>query len=952
MKARALSMRYVFSVCLSLILVAGCSGSQLQTSPFIPSQPGVTPAQAESGAEDARAESGAEGSWMASDAKRQDLVYVAHATDGRIDAYSYPAGKLKGRLLDVDADGLCSSKNGNVFVPEGNEIREYAHGGARPVAVLRDPLGAAFQFCAVDPVTGSLAVSGGAHPESGVAIYADAKGNPRLYKGGGVDGGFWSCTYDDDGNLFVEGITARLGAVRLVELPKGGARLRSVTWSGIRPRHLGSIQWDGEYLAVQSATSGSAATPVLRYIVSSRRATLAGRTTLKDAGSPLQFWIHADDVVVPNQGPDGSAGVLFYGYPAGGKPTRIIEDAHEPRAVTVSLVQNPKFAVTTYHYDNFRTGWNADETSLTYDTVNSSSFGLLHTVTLDDQVDAQPLVVPNETTSRGAAPGKHDVVYVATENDTIYAIDASSGTVLFQQHLGSPVPSPLGCNNNGPNVGINSTPVIDQSANVMYVIAYTLDSGTPTYRIHELDLANLSDVIPPVVVSASHTLTDGSNFQFNATYQRQRPGLLESHGNIYAGFGSFCDFNASTSRGWLLGWQTGSLTPLAANRLNDVLATSPDSFFLSSIWMSGYGVAADAAGDVYFVTGNSDYSGNTYNSATNLSESVVKVSPDLNEVLSYFTPSDVSQLDIGDTDFGSGGVMLLPPGPSSTPTVPLAVAAGKEGTMFLLNRNSLGGYTTSGTNDDLAEEQIGGCWCGQTYFDAASDSTPRIVSSGGNNLTVWKVQGSPTVGLTSVASSPQLPGAQDPGFFTTVSSNANGAGAIIWALARPQTIPGNLTLYAFESEAQTSAPLQTLYQGNAGSWVDYNGNADIVPVVANGKVYVASYQQLDIFGLGTSSQKPALMGAPSLGALRSTIGAAHEVTGTLLAIKGSKLTLRTRTGRVVRVDDSGAERHERSAVLVLGEPFYASGTYDATGVLHAAAIVRAKRSQATWPADR
>ncbi len=948
MKARALSMRCAL-VCVSLIIAAGCGGSQLQTNSLIPTQVNAASApHGESGTEGPRVESGAEGSWMDSDAKMLDLVYVAHATDGRIDAYSYPAGKLKGRLLDVDADGLCSAKNGTVFVPEGDEIREYAHGGARPIAVLRDPLGAAFQFCAVDPVTGNLAVSGGAHSELGVAIYTAAKGRPTLYKGGGVNGSYWSCTYDDDGDLFVEGITARLGAVALLELPKGRGRLARVTWNG-GPRHLGSIQWDGKYLAVESAASGSASTTVLRYSVSARRATLAGRTTLRDAGSPLQLWIHADNAVVPNQGPDGSAGVLFYGYPAGGKPTQVIEDAHQPRAATFSQAQNPEFAVTTYHYDNFRTGWNPDETSLTYNTV-SSSFGLLHTVTLDDQVDAQPLVVPNETTTRGAAPGKHDVVYVATENDTIYAIDASSGTVLFDQHLGSPVPSPLGCNNNGPNVGINGTPVIDQTANVMYVIAYTLDSGTPTYRIHELDLADLSDVVPPVVVSASHTLTDGSTFQFNATYQRQRPGLLESQGNIYAGFGSFCDFDASTSRGWLLGWQTGSLTPLAANRLNDVLATSPDSFFLSSIWMSGYGVAADPAGDVYFVTGNSDYSGNTYNSATNLSESVVKVSSDLTQVLSFFTPSDVSELDIGDTDFGSGGVMLVPPGQSTTASPPLAVAAGKEGTMFLLNRNSLGGFTSGGPNDDLAEEQIGGCWCGQSYFDAASDSVPRIVASGGNNVTVWKVQGSPTVNLALAASSPQLPGAQDPGFFTTVSSDANGAGAIIWAVARPQTIPGNLTLYAFESEAQTSAPLETLYQGSAGSWVDYNGNADLVPVVANGKVYVASYQQLDIFGTGGTLVKPAPMGA--LGVLRSTIGAAHEVTGTLVTVKGSRLTLRTRTGSVVRVDDSDARRRERSAVLVLGEAFYVMGTYDATGVLHAAAIVRAKRSQATWPADR
>lgn len=891
---------------------------------------------------------------MASDAKTQDLVYVAHVTDGSVDAYSYPAGKLKGRLLDVQANGLCSGKNGAVFFADGHEIRKYAHGGVRPIAVLRDPLGGALQFCSVDPVTGNLAVSGGAQPQLGVAIYANAKGRPSMYKGGGLNGGYSSCAYDDAGNLFVEGVTARLGVIGLIELPRGGEHLRNVTWNGERPRHLGSIQWDGEHLAVGSPAGSLGPTTVYRYVVSARRAALAGETILKDAGGSLQFWIHADDIVVPNQGLDGSgsAGVLFYGYPAGGKPAQIIKDPREPLAVTVSLVPSRKFAVTTYHYDNYRTGWNNDESSLTYNTVNSASFGLLHTVALDDQVDAQPLIVPNETTTRGAAPGKHDVVYVATENDSIYAIDASSGAILFQQHLGNPVPTPLGCNNNGPNVGINGTPVIDRAANVMYVIAYTLENGTPTYRIHELDLGSLTDVISPVVVSASHTLTDGSTFTFNAAYQRQRPGLLESNGKIYAGFGSFCDFSASTSRGWLLGWKTGSLIPLAANRLNDVLSTSPDSFFLSSIWMSGYGVAADPAGNVYFATGNSDPSGTTYNSVTNLSESVAKVNPDLTQLLSFFTPSDVSELDIGDTDFGSGGVLLLPPAPTAAAVPPLAAAAGKEGTMFLLNRNNLGGFSQSGPNNDLGEEQIGGCWCGQSYFDAASDSVPRIAASGGNSVTVWKVQGSPTVGLTQTASSPALPGAQDPGFFTTISSNGSSAGAIIWALARPQAIPGNLTLFAFESEAQGSSPLATLYQGTAGSWVDYNGNADIVPVVANGKVYVASYEQLDIFGTGTNFAKVAPM-APALSALsRSTVRASNEVTGTLVSISGSLLALRTRVGTIVRVDDADAVRRERSAVLVVGEPFNARGVYDAHRVLHALAIVRAKRSQATWPADR
>ena len=131
---------------------------------------------------------------------------------------------------------------------------------------------------------------------------------------------------------------------------------------------------------------------------------------------------------------------------------------------------------------------------------------------------------------------------------------------------------------------------------------------------------------------------DGTTFNFNATYQRQRPGLLLANGNIYAGFGSFCDFAANLSRGWLLGWSTGSLTPLPANQVFDIQATSPDSFFLSSIWMSGYGPATDDSGNILFVTGNSDYSGTTYDGVSNIQESVVKVSSELTTMLDLFTP--------------------------------------------------------------------------------------------------------------------------------------------------------------------------------------------------------------------------------------------------------------------------------------------------------------------------
>jgi hypothetical protein len=515
-------------------------------------------------------------------------------------------------------------------------------------------------------------------------------------------------------------------------------------------------------------------------------------------------------------------------------------------------------AVTTYHYDTYRTGWNNTETALTPANVSSSSFGLLHNVALDDQVDSQPLVVPGVTITAGTSQGLHDVVYVATEGNTIYAIDVHSGAVLLNPNFGAPVQYPLGCNNNGPNVGINSTPVIDPSSSTLYVIIYTQDASGPAYRVHALDLGSLTDKVTPQMVSASHTLGDGTTFNFNATYQRQRPGLLLANGNVYAGFGSFCDFRADVSRGWLLGWNTGSLTPLPANRLNDLQDSSPDRFFLSSIWMSGYGPAADDSGNILFVTGNSDYSGTTYDGVSNIQESVVKVSSDLTTVLDLFTPSNQGSLDQGDADFGSGGVLVLPDQPGSKPH--LAVAAGKVGTMYLMNEDDLGGYSTS-KNNVIASYAVGGCWCGQSYFVDPTDGLGRVVSSGGKSIEIWKVQTSPKLLLKRLRDGFVGGSAQDPGFFTSISSNGTSS-PIIWALARPPANSKKYPIYlsAFDPEAGTGA-MTRLFHAIAGSWPNINGNANLVPVVANGEVFVASYKQLQIFGLTAADATKAIQKA-------------------------------------------------------------------------------------------
>jgi outer membrane protein assembly factor BamB len=354
-----------------------------------------------------------------------------------------------------------------------------------------------------------------------------------------------------------------------------------------------------------------------------------------------------------------------------------------------SLTPIPKIAVATYHYDNLRTGWNSQERILNPTLCPRPSlgciaerFGLVREASLDDVVYAQPLVVPDVMISGQ----KHDVVYVVTENNTVYAIDADTGSVILNRNLGPAVPRPhpsgIPCANNGPQVGIESTPVIDLTRNAMYLLSYTMAaSGQPTYQLHAIDLGTLADRMAPTVVAASHKLVDGSTFNFNATDQRQRAALLFEDDNIYAAFGSWCD--VSPARGWVLGWRALDLQPLAANILTDRRPVS-SSNKLSSIWMSGYGIAA-IAGHLYFTTGNSIYQ--TYNDPDNFSESVVKVSADLSTVLDFFTPSNVDGLDRHDEDLGSGGVLILP---DQSGTVPrMAVAAGKGGWMYLLNRTHL-----------------------------------------------------------------------------------------------------------------------------------------------------------------------------------------------------------------------------------------------------------------------
>jgi hypothetical protein len=617
--------------------------------------------------------------------------------------------------------------------------------------------------------------------------------------------------------------------------------------------------------------------------------------------------------------------------------------------VSAGSLSAASVSVVTHHYNTLRTGWNDAEQTLSASQF-PSTFGLLQNVAIDDQVDAQPLVMP----AQQIAGGVHDVVYVASEGNTVYAIDADTGAVLVQRNLGPPVPWPLGCGNNGPNVGITSTPVIEPARGRLIVMSY-VNGMPPSYQLHALNLTTLADEVAPVTVAASQTLTDGTTFTFDATYQRQRPGLLNMNGVIYAGFGSFCDFSASHSRGWVLGWNFGSLKPLAQAELNDTQATSPTDFFLSSVWMSGFGLAG-TGGTVYFSTGNSDCnfyvspeacpSQSTYDGITNIQESVVSMNSTLSAREGVFTPSNVFAMDIADADLGAAGVMLMPSGRVGAN---LAAIVSKDARLWLLDSSNLPSVL------DM-HQLAAGCWCGTSYFQG-SDGINRLVTSAGNALQTWQVQTSPTPHLTAEATSYVQSSVQDPGFFTVISSRGEHAGsAIIWAVARPSSNTG-LMLYAFSATA-VDGVLPQLYSAPAGAWPNLGGNANVVPVVANGKVYVASYQSLMIFGPNApaAARAPAAAArapAPQVAAASLPVTSSLRVSGTLVSVDGTVLTLLRRGGKTVRIDDSAAAASERIAILAIGQPYTVVGAPGVDGIdLEASSISRAKPVAASWPEDR
>jgi len=533
------------------------------------------------------------------------------------------------------------------------------------------------------------------------------------------------------------------------------------------------------------------------------------------------------------------------------------------------FAQTPSQGVFTYHNDLARTGQNLNETILSPSNVNSAGFGKLFADPVDGHVYAQPLYVANVVTPD---QGIHNVVYVATENNTVYAFDADTqGAPLWQTSLsingGTAVPSSdVGTTDVVPVIGVTGTPVIDPTTNTLYVVAKTKEGPSYFQRLHALDIATGAEKFGgPVAIEATVSGTgDGSNgttITFDPFQQLNRPGLALVNGVVYIAFGSHGD--RDPYHGWILAYDASQLTQ------RGVFITTPNGY-RGGIWQSGGSVAVDEANNLYVMTGNGRFDGNT-----DFGDSFLKLVQGGNTLtlVDYFTPFNQANLAASDLDLGSGAPMVLP-NQSGAPVSSLLVGAGKEGTIYLLNRNSLGQFCSGCTSDSQIVQSIPGAlgggsnfstpafWNNTVYFLAADDVLKAFALSDGRLST------SPTSQATTQFG---FPG-------STPSVSANGTtGGIVWVLQMHDAARNDpAVLHAYDADNVANE----LYSSNqAAGGRDTLGPAVkfTVPTVVNGKVYVGTETELDVFGVLPDSNAPTITSfAPTSG----PVGTSVTISGT------------------------------------------------------------------------
>ncbi len=564
-----------------------------------------------------------------------------------------------------------------------------------------------------------------------------------------------------------------------------------------------TYQWQKNGANIGGATAASYVTP----------ATVAG-----DSGSTF-------DVIVSN-----TAGSL----------------TSSTATLTVNPVTTPPSGVdvTTYHYDNLRTGQNVNEKTLTPANVNQTKFGKLGSFNVDGHVDAQPLYLSNV-----AIPGKgtKNVLYVVTEHDSVYAFDAdsvngSTSTVLWHSSMlasGETSSDDRGCGQVTPEIGITSTPVIDRTRNAIYLIAVSKTSGgNYIHRIHGLNLTTGAELFGgPTTITATYPGTgansSGGNVVFDPKQYNERPGLLQIGGTVYTTWGSHCDAGPYTS--WAMSYSADTLQQTS---VVDLVPNGNEG----GIWMAGTAPAADASGNIYFIVGNGDFGttldGNGFPANKNCGNCFAKISSSAPlTLLDYFTPLNTVSESNADTDFGSGGPLLLPDVVDSNGTTRhLAVGSGKDSIIYVVDRDNMGKFNSGQDNiyQQINGQISGGVWAKPSYFN----NTVYYGAVGDSIKAFPIVKG-------KLATSPSSHSAHTFGYpGATPSISANGAtNGIVWVVENG----GTGVLHAYDATNLATE----LYNSNqaANSRDTFSGNKFITPMVANGKVYVGTQSSVTAFGL-------------------------------------------------------------------------------------------------------
>jgi hypothetical protein len=508
--------------------------------------------------------------------------------------------------------------------------------------------------------------------------------------------------------------------------------------------------------------------------------------------------------------------------------------------------------VLTYHNDNARTGLNFQEATLTPRNVNPNSFGLIRNLPVDGAVFAQPLYVSNaQIISGGQSRGFHNLVIVVTEHDSVYAFDADSGVLYWQVSMlgAGEVPSDgLGCADLPTENGITSTPVIDRAMGphgTIYLLAMSKTPDNANYyeRLHALDLATGQNFLAPVTIQASYPGNGPGNDShgnviFKAKQQRGRAGLLLTNGTVYTMWGSFCDFEPFT--GWIIAYNERTLAQTIV--FNTDPNGTPSSSDLpsgsgSGVWQAGQPPAVDAAGNLYVATGNGPFDTNLDSKGFPVSkdygDTLLKLTPSL-QVTNYFTPTDQLSLALNDGDFGSGGTLVLDVKDSNNAVHHLAIVAGKDSNIYVVNRDSMGGFNSRGNNiyQVLTGPLTGGVWSSPAYFNGSI-----YYDSQGHSLLQFKFTGNATLDPVPVsASSATFP---FPGGTPSISSLGNTNG-IVWI---KELRNGQVILHAYDS-TNLANELYSSAGVNFGAPTKFGP-----PTVCNGKVFVGTASSVGVFGL-------------------------------------------------------------------------------------------------------